>query len=72
MKGFERIHLAPGGTKHVSFKLDPRDLSLVTEKGEHEIQPGSYRIFVGGGQPAEGTRGVETSFSITGISRLSH
>jgi beta-glucosidase len=70
LKGFERIHLAPGGTKRVSFKLDPRDLSLVTEKGDHEIQPGSYRVFVGGSQPGEGARGVEASFSIIGERRL--
>ena len=70
LKGFARIHLAGGETKHVSFALDPRDLSLVTEKGEHEIEAGSYRIFVGGSQPGEGARGVEASFNITGNSRL--
>ena len=31
LKGFERVHLAPGETRHVAFKLDPRDLSQVTE-----------------------------------------
>ncbi|HUI40817.1 MAG TPA: glycoside hydrolase family 3 C-terminal domain-containing protein [Terriglobia bacterium] len=70
LKGFERVHLAAGETKHVTFKLDPRDLSLVTEKGEHEIEPGNYRVFVGGSQPGEGARGVEARFSITGERRL--
>jgi len=71
LKGFERVHLAPGETKHVRFQLDPRDLSLVTEKGQHEVQPGSYRVFVGGSQPAEGAAGVEAIVSITGEHRLS-
>jgi len=57
--------------KHVRFQLDPRDLSLVTEKGQHEVQPGSYRVFVGGSQPAEGAAGVEAIVSITGEHRLS-
>ena len=33
LKGFQRIHLAPGQTRRVSFTLDPRDLSLATETG---------------------------------------
>src|ERR1019366_7453874 len=30
LRGFERFHLAPGQTKHVTFTLSARDLSLVT------------------------------------------
>jgi beta-glucosidase len=56
--------LAPGETRHVVFKLDPRDLSQVTEAGEHQILAGSYSVFVGGSQPAEGVPGVKASFQI--------
>ena len=66
LKGFERVHLVPGETRHVAFKLDPRDLSQVTEAGEHRIVAGSYSVFVGGRQPAEGAPGVEAKFQITG------
>jgi beta-glucosidase len=66
LKGFERVHLAPGGTRHVAFKLNPRDLSQVTEKGEHRIMPGSYTVFVGGSQPTEGAHGLEAKLQITG------
>ncbi|MGC9998275.1 MAG: glycoside hydrolase family 3 C-terminal domain-containing protein [Terriglobia bacterium] len=66
LKGFERVHLVPGETRHVAFKLDPRDLSQVTEAGEHRIVAGSYSVFVGGRQPAEGVPGVEAKFQITG------
>jgi beta-glucosidase len=70
LKGFERIHLAPGETRHVAFKLNPRDLSQVTEKGEHRITPGSYTVFVGASQPAEGAQGLEAKLQITGEVRL--
>jgi beta-glucosidase len=70
LKGFERVHLAPGEAQHVAFKLNPRDLSQVTEKGEHTIMPGSYTVFVGASQPAEGAPGVEAKFQITGEEKL--
>jgi beta-glucosidase len=70
LKGFERVHLAPGETRQVTFKLDPRDLSVVTEKGEHVIEAGDYTIFVGGSQPAEGSHGVSATLHITGEKAL--
>jgi beta-glucosidase len=70
LKGFERIHLKPGESLRVTFKLDPRDLSLVTETGEHVVQPGSYTAFVGGSQPGEGARGVKAQFQISGEKQL--
>ena len=66
LKGFQRLHLAPGETRHVTFQLNLRDLSLVTEKGEHRIVPGSYTVFVGGSQPTEGAPGSEAKFQVTG------
>jgi beta-glucosidase len=70
LRGFERVHLAPGETRHVAFKLNPRDLSQVTEKGEHRIMPGSYIVFVGGSQPTEGAHGLEAKLQITGEVKL--
>jgi beta-glucosidase len=72
LKGFERVHLAPGETRHLIFTLDPRDLSLVTEQGEHVIEPGSYDVFVGGSQPIEGARGVRAQFRISATKQLPH
>jgi beta-glucosidase len=70
LKSFQRVHLAPGEARHVAFKLNPRDLSLVTEAGEHRIMPGNYTVFVGGRQPAEGAPGLEAKFQITGEAKL--
>ena len=66
LKGFQRIHLAPGQTRRVSFSLNPRDLSLVTETGAPTVQPGTYTVFVGGSQPGKGAAGVSGTFQITG------
>jgi beta-glucosidase len=70
LKSFQRVHLAPDEIRHVLFTLNPRDLSQVTENGEHRIVPGSYTVFVGGSQPAEGAHGVEATLQITGEKML--
>lgn len=54
----------------MSFNLSPRDLSQVTEKGEHRILPGAYTVYVGGGQPGEAPGGVQAKFQITGEASL--
>jgi beta-glucosidase len=51
LKGFDRVHLAPGQSRQLTFTLNPRDLSLVDEAGKRSVQPGDYSIFVGGSQP---------------------
>ena len=70
LRGFQRIHLAAGQSQHVTFNLSPRDLSLVTEQGDHTVLPGSYKIFVGSNQPAAGVRGAEADLEITGEAKL--
>ncbi len=51
LQGFERIHLAPGETKTVTFTLTPRQLSLVDGEGRRVIEPGTFQVTVGGCQP---------------------
>jgi beta-glucosidase len=69
LKGFERIHLAAGETRRIKFTLSPRDLSRVTDEGEHVIQPATYSVYVGGSQPKEGA-GARASFQIVGEQKL--
>jgi beta-glucosidase len=70
LRGFERVQILPGESKHVAFALQPRDLSQVNEKGEHVILPGNYSVSVGGRQPGEGRGGIEAQFEITGEEKL--
>lgn len=67
--GFQRVALKPGQAKTVTFTLDPRLLSTVSLDGTRAVRPGSYRLFVGGGQPGS-TPGQEIAFIITGTQEL--
>ncbi|WP_462319651.1 glycoside hydrolase family 3 C-terminal domain-containing protein, partial [Marinilabilia sp.] len=49
LKGFERIFLAPGETKQVSFKLYPEDFYYWNEtESEYDIFSGDYEALIGG------------------------
>lgn len=68
LRGFERIHLAPGQSKRVAFTLRDRDLSVVDAEGQRRIAAGQVQVWIGGGQPsttAHSVAGVGTEFSIT-------
>jgi beta-glucosidase len=66
LRGFQRIHLDPGASQKVRFHLNPRDLGMVTEKGNPMVAEGDYRISIGGGQPDMGAPGVSGHFHIDG------
>src|SRR5215204_2628648 len=75
LKGVRRVHLKPGERRRVGFTLTPRDLSLVDERGRRLLEPGEFRISVGGKQPGfkgsadTATTGVvDGSFNLTGKS----
>jgi beta-glucosidase len=66
LAGFNRVELAPGQIKHVTFALDPRTISQVDDKGVRAVTPGSYSIAVGSAQPGESTNSQTTNFTIEG------
>ena len=48
MKGFEKVRLAPGETKHVTINLDARAFSYWSESAhDWTIDPGRFAIRVG-------------------------
>jgi beta-glucosidase len=51
LRAFQRITLAPGESQRVAFELGPRDLSLIDESGRRVLEPGRFRLTVGGSQP---------------------
>ena len=67
--GFQRVHLAPGESRRVSFQLDPRRLSSVDATGQRAVLPGEYGVFLGGGQPGDAT-GERAGFTIRGRQAL--
>ena len=58
LRGFQRIHLAPGASRIVRFRLQPRDMSMVTEEGDIIVARGTYTVSIGGGQPGTGAPAV--------------
>jgi beta-glucosidase len=73
LRGFQRIFLEPGARTRVVFHLTPRDLALVDAEGTHILEPGRFRISVGGQQPgfvgvshASTTETMEAFLVVTG------
>jgi len=47
LRGFERVRLAPGETKSVTFTLTPDDLALWDRSMHFVVEPGVFRVMVG-------------------------
>lgn len=59
LEGFERVPLKKGETKTVHFKINPRQLSMIDQKGQRIIEPGWFTIAVGGKLP-DGSKEIQT------------
>ena len=70
LRGFQRIHLAPGASQVVRFHLERRDLSMVTEAGDRIVPEGQYTLSVGGGQPGTGATSISGTFRVNGQIQL--
>lgn len=66
LRGFRRIHLAPGASQSVAFDLQARDLSMVTQVGEIIVAPGKYSVSLGGGQPGSRLPAASGDFAVAG------
>ncbi len=65
--GFRRIHLKAGASATVSFNIDPREMSLITDDTRRVIEPGVFDISIGGKQPGfSGNADAPTTGVITG------
>ena len=69
LSGFQRLHLKAGESRRIMFTLDPRGLSEVDADGLRAVQPGEYRLSIGGSQPGDDKASApaqNASFEITG------
>lgn len=48
LKGFDKIHLAPGDSKQVEFLLTEKELGFYDDTGKFVVQPGEFDVMVGG------------------------
>lgn len=65
LRGINRIKLNPDQTKTVSFTLTPRKMALIDEEGKCILEPGKFKVFIGGQQPDQ------RSIELTGKAVLS-
>jgi beta-glucosidase len=47
LRGFERVTLAPGERRTVSFTIGPDALSLINREMRRVVEPGQFEILVG-------------------------
>ncbi len=52
LQAFQRVHLAPGEARRVTLTLPPRAFALFGPDGRWMVEPGGFRIFVGGDSAA--------------------
>ena len=53
LKGFELIELNPNETKIVHFTLTEKELGFYNNSGTYVIEPGDFKVFVGGSSQAK-------------------
>lgn len=69
--GFQRVSLAPGEAKTLTFTIDAKAMSIVDKDGNRIVEPGRVALWVGGGQPVvrpglARTNGAAASLTVTG------
>lgn len=74
LKGIRKVYLKPGEEKEVSFTLTAKAMSLIDNEGNRILEPGEFKVFIGGSQPdarsqkLTGTKVSEAAFEVTGNS----
>ncbi len=61
LKGIKRIHLKPGESQEIFFTIDAEMMKMVNDKGEKILEPGEFKVFIGGSLP--GNRSAELGAS---------
>lgn len=51
LKSFQRVSLAPGEARDVQFEITAEMLALVDLEGQSRVEPGAFRVIVGGTCP---------------------
>ena len=47
LKGFRRIHLAPGESREVELELGPEELSMLDAGLKRVVEPGDFKVMIG-------------------------
>jgi beta-glucosidase len=47
LKGFQRVKLAPGETKTISFTITPGLLQMLNKDMQWVVEPGAFTVMIG-------------------------
>jgi beta-glucosidase len=61
LKGFRKILLEPGQEEVVRFTVPASELGFYTESGKYVVEPGAFKVLVGGSSLAD----LEATFEVT-------
>ncbi|HEU5291490.1 MAG TPA: glycoside hydrolase family 3 N-terminal domain-containing protein [Cyclobacteriaceae bacterium] len=70
LNGIQRIKLKPGSSSAVKFTITPQMMELVNAKGERIIEPGKFKVSIGGSLPGNRSealgapKSVESFFTV--------
>jgi beta-glucosidase len=72
LTGIKKIFLKPGEETTVSFTVTPRQMAVIRDDGSCVLEPGDFKVFIGGSQPdarsaqLTGTSCLSGVFTVTG------
>ena len=64
LQGFQRVHLDKGEKKTIAFRLTPYQLSLLDASMQRVVEPGKFRVHVGGVSPEPPSGNTEHKLKI--------
>lgn len=66
LRGFQRVSLAKGASKTVTFTLDQDDFALLDDKLKRVVEAGMFTVFVGGSSTTDN----QANFEVTATTHL--
>ena len=64
LHGIQRIKLKPGSSSVVKFTITPEMMELINAKGERIIEPGKFKVSIGGSLPGKRSEALGASKSL--------
>lgn len=64
LRGIHRITLKAGKKRHIAFRLTPEQMVCYRDDGTPMVEPGTFTVSVGGGQPGTGVSCAQGGFRL--------
>ena len=65
LQGFQRINLQPGQGRSVTFTVTPEMMEIVDQAGHRKLEPGAFRVTVGGASPGQRSQDLGAPAPVT-------